>query len=209
MPRERNVMPRKDVKILIVDDERPLRASLAAIFTAFGHSVRSAEDGFSALGHIRNEIPDIILSDLNMPGMSGFELLSVVRRRFPTIQVIAMSGAFTGDAVPPGIAADAFYGKGGNPSTLLEIVRTMARKDRLSVQHSTTMTPMWIPKNGHDPSGAEYVMITCPDCLRTFAQNLGDGASPICETTCVHCSSTVQYAIVQPIDSIPRQEILE
>jgi CheY-like chemotaxis protein len=83
-------------KLLIVDDEVSLRSSLSQIFTTFGYSVRSAEDGFSALAAMRNEIPDILLSDLNMPGMSGFELLSVVRRRFPAIQVIAMSGAFFG-----------------------------------------------------------------------------------------------------------------
>ena len=53
-----------------------------------------AEDGFSALAEIRKEVPDILLSDLNMPRMSGFELLSVVRRRFPSIRTIAMSGAF-------------------------------------------------------------------------------------------------------------------
>jgi CheY-like chemotaxis protein len=56
---------------------------LAHIFTELEHSVRSAEDGFSALVEIRQEIPDIVLSDLNMPGMSGVEFLSVVRRRFP------------------------------------------------------------------------------------------------------------------------------
>jgi CheY-like chemotaxis protein len=120
------MMPNPAGKLLIVDDELSLRISLSQIFTTFGHSVRSAEDGFSALAQIRSEIPDILLSDLNMPGMSGFELLAVVRRRFPAIQVIAMSGAFSGDAVPPGVVADAFYAKGSNPGTLLEIVRTMA-----------------------------------------------------------------------------------
>lgn len=48
-----------------------------------------------------------------MPQMSGFEFLSVVRRRFPEIAVVAASGVYeSGDHVPGGIIADAFYGKG-------------------------------------------------------------------------------------------------
>ena len=61
----------------------------------------------------------MILSDLNMPGMSGFEFLSVVRRRFPTVKVVAMSSAFTVDAIPPGVAADGFYQKGSSLGHLL------------------------------------------------------------------------------------------
>src|SRR5271154_6961265 len=98
-------MPGAKIKILIVDDDDALRTSLSSIFTTFGHTVRSAEDGFSALVEIRRSIPDVLISDLNMPGMSGFELLSVVRRRMPGIYVIASSGAFTGNSVPHGIAA--------------------------------------------------------------------------------------------------------
>ena len=75
-------MPNAKVKLLVVDDDVSLLMLLSQIFTESGYSVRSAEDGFSALAEIRNEIPNIILSDLNMPGMSGFEFLSVVRRRF-------------------------------------------------------------------------------------------------------------------------------
>jgi len=190
------MMPNAKVKLLIVDDEASLRSSLLQIFTTFGHSVREAEDGFAALGQIRNEMPDILLSDLNMPGMSGFELLSVVRRRFPAIQVIAMSGAFSGNTVPPGIVADAFYEKGSSPGTLLEMVRAMANKEHSSVQRPSTPAPIWIPKNGHDPHGAEYVMVTCPDCLRAFPQVLGGDDQPIREVGCSHCSSLIHYAIV-------------
>ena len=92
-------------KLLIVDDELSTRNLLTQIFSNMGHDVNSAEDGFSALEQIRAEVPDILLSDLNMPRMSGFELLSVVRRRIPEIYVIATSGAFRGDEVPHGIAA--------------------------------------------------------------------------------------------------------
>ncbi|MBB6143786.1 CheY-like chemotaxis protein [Silvibacterium bohemicum] len=202
------MMPSAKVKLLIVDDEASLRASLSLIFTTFGHSVRSAEDGFSALVEMRNELPDVLISDLNMPGMSGFEFLSVVRRRFPAIQVIAMSGAFSGDSVPLGVAADVFYEKGSNPGTLLETVQAMAQMERSSIQHPNTPAPIWIPKNGHDPTGAEYVMVTCPECLRTFPQVLDDAAHPICETGCAHCCSLIHYAIVQSADT-PSQQALQ
>ena len=91
-------------RLLIVDDEPSIRESLSSVLAEIGHPVRTAEDGFSALIEIRKEIPDTILSDLNMPRMSGFEFLSVVRRRFPAIPVIAMSGAFSGDEVPSGVS---------------------------------------------------------------------------------------------------------
>jgi CheY-like chemotaxis protein len=191
--------PNMKVKLLIVDDEWSIRMSFSQIFTEFGHSVRSAKDGFSALSEIRQETPDIILSDLNMPGMSGFELLSVVRRRFPKIHVIAMSGKFSGDGVPPGVAADAFYEKGTDLGSLLQIVEAMTCQERSpSLQQSNMLAPIWIPRNGHDPSGEAYVMITCPECLRTFPQVLDDAICDIHETGCVYCCSLVHYAIVQP-----------
>ena len=112
-------MPNAKVKLLVVDDDVSLLMLLSQIFTESGYNVRSAEDGFSALAEIRNEIPNIILSDLNMPGMSGYEFLSVVRRRFPAIRTIAMSGGLSGDGVPPGVVADAFYEKGTNLSSFI------------------------------------------------------------------------------------------
>ena len=74
--------------------------------------MRSAEDGLSALREIRQESPDILLTDLNMPGMSGFELLTEVRSLFPTISVIAMSGAFCGSDDPPGCSRGRLLSEG-------------------------------------------------------------------------------------------------
>src|SRR3984957_3529079 len=204
--REGCMTPNMKVKLLIVDDEWSIRMSFSQIFTEFGHSVRSAKDGFSALSEIRQETPDIILSDLNMPGMSGFELLSVVRRRFPSIRLIAMSGMFSGDGVPPGVAADAFYEKGTNLGSLLQIIEAMARSERqLAFQPSSLMAPIWIPRNGHDPSGEAFVVITCPECLRTFSQTFDKAKCSIRETSCVYCQSLIHYAIVQPADPVSQQ----
>ncbi|MEO6966652.1 MAG: response regulator [Acidobacteriaceae bacterium] len=190
-------MPSQNASLLVIDDHAAIRQLLSTLLTESGYRVRSAEDGFSALAEIRNEIPDIIVSDLYMPGMSGFELLSVIRRRFPAIQVIATSGAFSGDDVPPGVAADAFYEKGSSPAHLLRMVETMAQTAPLSPRRSATIAPIWIAKNGHDPSGEEYVMVTCPECLRAFPQVLGSENRVIHETGCVNCSTPIHYAIVQ------------
>jgi DNA-binding NtrC family response regulator len=113
-------------RLLVVDDDNDLRITLPMILTGVGYRVQSAEDGFSALLKIRTEMPDILISDLNMPGMSGFELLSVVRRRFPSIRVIAMSSAFSGHVVPVGVDAEVFHEKATGVPALLSLVERMA-----------------------------------------------------------------------------------
>jgi CheY-like chemotaxis protein len=194
-------MPGAKIKILIVDDDDALRTSLSSIFTTFGHTVRSAEDGFSALVEIRRSIPDVLISDLNMPGMSGFELLSVVRRRFPGIQAIAMSGAFSGEGLQLGVAADAFYEKGKGLGALLFSVNDMTQPEfHPSLRSASKLTPIWIPTNGHNPAEEAYVTIACPECLRTFQQVLSADLCFIHETECVHCATLVHYAILQRTD---------
>jgi CheY-like chemotaxis protein len=194
-------MPEARLALLIVDDDVALRKSLSNIFTSFGHSVRSAEDGFSALAEIRQSVPDVLLSDLNMPGMSGFELLSVVRRRFPAIRTIAMSGAFSGEGLQLGVAADAFYEKGTGLGRLILTVNGMTQPQlHPSLRSTTKLAPIWIPRNGHSPAGEAYVTITCSECLRTFPQILSETLSVIQETTCVYCSTLIHYAILQPTD---------
>ncbi len=196
-------MPTEKANVLVVEDDALIRALLSAILTQSGYRVCSAEDGFSALAEIRKEIPDIILCDLNMPGMSGFELLSVVRRRFFAIQAIAMSAAFSGYSVPSGVAADAFYEKGAPVSCLLEILEAMPHAEGMRpIEPSSASAPIWIPMNGHDPSGEAYVMIACPECFRTFPQVLDEAIRTVHKTECVHCSGEIYYAIVQPPDSM-------
>jgi len=78
-----------------------------------------------------------------MPGMSGFELISIIHRSYPSIQVIAMSGAFSGEEAQSGIAADAFYQKGCGPGSLLKIIRALPRLDRISYDRTAVPAPAW------------------------------------------------------------------
>lgn len=65
-----------------------------------------------ALSQLTEPLPDVIISDLRMPRMSGVELLAVVRQRFPHVPVIAMSAEFLRGESPAGVLADAFLPKG-------------------------------------------------------------------------------------------------
>ena len=196
-------------KLLIADDEPSIRMAMSIVLTEIGYHVRSAQDGFSALAEMRKETPDILLSDLNMPGMSGFELLSVVRRRFPSVQTIDMSGAFLGDEVPSGVAADAFYQKGSSVGSLLRIMESLPVAERpLTQQPSSALAPVWIRRGGSDPSGELYCTIACPECLRTFSQALGDQSNQTSKTDCTHCHCSIPYLIVQQADWAHAQSVV-
>jgi CheY-like chemotaxis protein len=190
-------MPNLRASLLLVDDQALTPTCLSELLAKHGYGVRSAPDGFSALAEIREDIPDLVLSDLNMPGMFGFELLSVVRRRFPSIRVIAMSGAFSGADVPVGVAADAFYEKGTHPGPLLRIVEDLTHPRKSPVIHRPrSLAPIWIPINGHAPAGEPFVIVTCTECLRTFPKILGGPPGAIHHTDCIYCHFPIQYAIV-------------
>ena len=81
---------RSFTSILIVDDDDDLRWTLESLFSVCGYKVRTAADGFSALEEMGTELPDVLISDLEMPRMTGFEPLVVVREHFPDVKVIAM-----------------------------------------------------------------------------------------------------------------------
>ncbi len=161
-------MPETKASLLVVDDEPSIRTSISQIFAVEGYRVRCASDGFSALAEIRSEIPEILISDLNMPGTSGFELLSVVRSEFPEIQVIAMSGAYTGSEVPSGVAADAFFQKGGGIDPLLRIMKSLPRPERMALEIHAEPPPVWVSRYVQNTAGQGTLIIECPECGGSF-----------------------------------------
>ncbi len=120
----RGFMLKDHADLLVVEDDPQLRLLMHTLLTQSGYAVRSARDGIAALAEIAKAVPDMVLSDLYMPGMSGFEFLSEVRRTLPHIPLIAMSSAFSGTAVPPGVVADAFYEKASSVHTLLALLES-------------------------------------------------------------------------------------
>jgi len=73
-------------KVLIVDDEESIRDILDEILDTLGFETETAQDGIDALEKLEKQQFDMVLSDINMPRMKGFELLKNVRERYPKIK---------------------------------------------------------------------------------------------------------------------------
>ena len=186
-------MPAANANLLLVEDDVQLRILFTAILMHSGYRVRVAADGFSALTEVRAEMPDVILSDLYMLGMSGFELLSVIRRRFPQIIVVAMSSAFSGGEIPTGVAADAFYQKATSIVDLLNIVQeTLSAGGSQLVRRLGQSTPIWVathPARSADDDTLAPSQVTVPgerarncspsDLATTIAREVTSVSTPV------------------------------
>ena len=177
-------------RILIVEDNLTLQKLGKMLLEAQGYEVRGAEDGFEGLSALKQSLPDIIISDLQMPNMNGFEFLSVVRRRFPAIPVIAISGEFSGLSVPESVLADAFFPKGGyNAEELFDkIIELLHELPTRPKTGKPNQAAVWVKNNGGT------FAVTCSDCLRTFpVLDVSNGAN---EAVCDFCSCIVHFEII-------------
>ena len=186
---------KKKIRILVAEDDPSVRQTVSLLLKATGYEVITASDGFEALLHFQDQVPDLILSDLNMPAMSGFELLSVVRRRFPQVVAVATSAAYSSGSVPSGVIADAFYAKGREDAgDLLAIIAEALRIGPIG--HDNKTAPVWIPRNGKDHNGVPFVVLTCTECLRSFPFAVKhEPTAEILKTPCIYCPHEVSYVI--------------
>jgi CheY-like chemotaxis protein len=177
-------------RILIVEDDPSLQELGKMLLQAQGYEVRGAEDGFEGLAALKQSLPDIIISDLQMPNMNGFEFLSVVRRRFPVIPVIVISGEFSGLSVPESVLADAFFPKGGYNAKelfqkIVELLHELPTRPRTGKPNQAAV---WV-KNDRGTFA-----VTCSECLRTFpVSGVSKGVN---EAECDFCSCVVRFEII-------------
>ena len=186
---------KNEISVLVVEDDVMVRQTVSMLLSDNGYRLSTASNGFEALLRLREEVPDVIVTDLNMPEMSGFELLSVVRRRFPSVITVATSAAYSSVSVPPGVIADAFYAKGKvSSATLLQIIASAIKTG--PVGHDRTTAPVWIPRNGRDHNGKPYVVLTCTDCMRSFPFTVAhEPTAEVLKTPCIYCPHEVSYII--------------
>jgi CheY-like chemotaxis protein len=80
-------------RILVIDDEELVRRTVARMLATGGHQVREAHDGTSGLGLWHHESVDLVITDIAMPDMTGFELISALRAEGASVPIVAISGS--------------------------------------------------------------------------------------------------------------------
>lgn len=174
--------------ILLVDSDEALLLRCSDALQAEGSEVITARNGFEALNILRGAHPDLLITELNLPHMSGFELLSVVRKRFPLIALIATSSESTAITVPREAICDGFVPKSTNflPELTKEAGALISESPVRGSQPKAALAPVWIP---HSATG--YIVLTCPECLRSFSAS-APPSGPAREV-CVFCGTDVAF----------------
>ena len=97
-------------RLIVVDDDSFTRELYSTILESEGYEVLMAKDGLEALALLTEPLPDLIITDVHMPRMSGPELIATVRREFPQIRVLVISSDPDGQ-LPPDAAVDGLLRK--------------------------------------------------------------------------------------------------
>jgi CheY-like chemotaxis protein/anti-sigma regulatory factor (Ser/Thr protein kinase) len=86
------VLGARTASVLVVDDEASIRALLADVLRARGHKVLMAEDGIAGLRAIEGSRFDMVITDISMPGVDGWAVISEARRRSPETKLVVVTG---------------------------------------------------------------------------------------------------------------------
>jgi two-component system KDP operon response regulator KdpE len=120
-------------KVLVIDDDPGIRSAIASQLRAAGYHAITADDGRTGLDAYATEKPDLVLTDLAMPDVDGFEVIATIRRRAATpIIVLSVRGAEQDRIQALDLGADDFVPK---PFSLLELLaRVRAQLRRLDMR---------------------------------------------------------------------------
>lgn len=111
--------------IIIIDDDQDIRAILKVMLEDAGHEVNEAADGHDGIALCRQRCPDIVITDILMPGMDGIETIMLLRKEFPSVGTLAISGGGR-------ICADHYLKLAGNLGATRELSKPFTREELIT-----------------------------------------------------------------------------
>jgi CheY-like chemotaxis protein len=127
MPGSREFTPARPATILLVDDFEGIRLLISEILTDAGYEVTAVSNGDAALLAARRQTPEVVITDLNMPGRPVSEVIQVLRAEHPGVRIVILSGLMD-DLMSQAIMAsgvDAAIDKGMAEEILVDTVQRL------------------------------------------------------------------------------------
>src|SRR5712692_3872909 len=125
-------MPDKQLRVLLIEDSKDILLLMKMELEGLGYAVLPAKDGETALDIAQRERPDVIISDIKMPGLNGLELIKRLRNipSLASTPCIALTGYARQD-LPENFASDydAYLSKPADPGELSELINRLTGRD--------------------------------------------------------------------------------
>ena len=131
-------MERK-VRLLVVEDETPIRVGLADVFVFHGYEVETAAEGRDGLAKALSGTFDLILLDIMLPGLDGFEICNRVRERDPEQPIIMLTAKTADEDIVRGLSlgADDYVAKPFSVAQLVLRAQAVLRRSRIGLEEAT------------------------------------------------------------------------
>ena len=130
-------------RILVIDDDAGLREALGEFLSTRGYATRLAVDGVGGMAAVMEDAPDVVLLDIEMPGLNGVAALNAIRAMAPDLKVIMVSGTTDTDLSKRALAAGAFdyVTKPIDFAYLTQSLETAVMMNRVERQPPSTKPP--------------------------------------------------------------------
>ena len=134
-------------KILVVDDEENVCQSVKKILSRKGYAVENALDVENAIKKINNESFDLVITDLMMPNTNGLELVQIIRKHYPELEVIMITGYASIESAVQAtkLGAAGYLPKPFTPSELAELTEKTLANKKVRTQNRQKQTAVQAP----------------------------------------------------------------
>ncbi|HSB82061.1 MAG TPA: response regulator [Candidatus Methylomirabilis sp.] len=116
-------------RLLLIDDDPSLRTTVGCLLRKFGHTVEVAESGSAGLALLRQKPVDLVLTDLKMPGLTGWDVARLVKATHPRLPVVLVTGC--AQTIPPDQPerswVDAILAKPCGAAAMLAVIGALTR----------------------------------------------------------------------------------